>query len=76
MTNRQENTKRSIYNFADKLHEFRKERGMSTNELARAIGLKSSRAIYDYENGLKMPASGTAIKIADALCVSLDSMFR
>mgnify|MGYP003518316928 CR=1 FL=1 len=40
------------------------------------LGYETQRIIYDYENGIKFPKLENALKIAMALGVDLDSMFR
>ena len=64
-----------IANFGDNLRRIRIEKGLTIEAFAEQID-KSSRLIYDYENGLKYPKLETLIVIATVLEVSLDSILR
>lgn len=75
MTNKQNSTL-DIENFSLNLYRIRTEKGKSREELADEIGLADQRIIYDYESGVKFPRLDRALKIAIALSVDLDSMFR
>ena len=75
MTNKQ-NLTLDIENFSMNLYRIRTEKGKSREELADEIGLADQRIIYDYESGVKFPRLDRALKIAIALSVDLDSMFR
>lgn len=74
MTNKTNNAL-DIKNFGDNLRRFRIEKGLTIEEFAFRID-KSSRLIYDYENGLKFPKLETIIIIANVLEISLDSILR
>ena len=64
-----------INNFGENLRKFRIEKGLTIEGLAEEIG-KSSRLIYDYENGFKFPRLETLIEIANVLETSIDSILR
>ena len=74
MTDKQKNIL-DINNFGDNLRRIRIEKGLTIEEFAFRID-KSSRLIYDYENGLKFPKLETIIIIANVLEISLDSILR
>ena len=57
--------------FVQRLRQALKERGMSQSELARRIGVRTP-TINQYLRKRKFPMMTTAVKIADALDVSLD----
>ena len=56
---------------AKRLHELRKEKGLSQPELGRLIGT-SGAIIGRYERGEMTPSVEVAKKLADALEVTLD----
>jgi len=74
MTNKTNNAL-DIKNFGDNLRRIRIEKGLTIEEFAFKID-KSSRLIYDYENGLKFPKLETIIIIANVLEISLDNILR
>lgn len=55
----------------NRIKYLRAEKGISQNELAKALGL-TQQAISAYENGLREPDLETLQKIADFFDVSLD----
>lgn len=57
--------------FGKRLIDARKNRGLSQDELAKMIGTKGP-AIGRYERGVAKPTIEVAIKLANALDVSLD----
>lgn len=57
--------------FAERLRQALKDRGMSQSELARRIGV-CTPTVNQYLRKSKFPMMTTAVKIADALGVSLD----
>ena len=57
--------------FPKRLHQLRRERGLSQDELAARIGTKGP-AIGRYERGTAAPTIETATRLADALGTSLD----
>ncbi len=57
--------------FANRLHELRRDRGLSQEDLAARVGTKGP-AIGRYERGDATPTIKTATKLARALDVSLD----
>lgn len=59
--------------FSTQLKELRKERGLSQDELANAVGVHKSH-ISRYERGLAVPSLEVAQKIAMALGVSLNEL--
>lgn len=76
MTNNLKSTTLNIKNFGLNLYRIRTEQGKSRQWLADELGYETKRIIYDYENGIKFPKLENALKIAMALGVDLDSMFR
>lgn len=56
------------------IKQLRIQRGMSSTELAEKAGL-SRAAINNSETGRKDPSMRSAIKISNALSVSLDALF-
>ena len=76
MTNSLESKTLDIKNFGLNLWKMRTEQGKSRQWLANELGLADQRIIYDYENGVKFPRLENALRIAMALGVNLDSMFR
>lgn len=61
--------------FADTLKEMLDTKGLKAVDLARATGL-SEAAISDYLNGKKEPRGRQSILIANALQVSLDTLWE
>lgn len=59
---------------SEKLLSLRKERGISREELAEAIGVSIS-AISMYENGERIPRDDIKIKIANYYKKSVGSIF-
>lgn len=57
--------------FGKRLMEVRKERGLSQEDLATLIGTKGP-AIGRYERGAANPTIEVAMRLADALDISLD----
>ena len=57
--------------FGQKILEIRKKRGVTQQELGKAIGV-DKRVISKYENGQTVPSVKVALEIATALNVSLD----
>ncbi|MGB9780652.1 helix-turn-helix domain-containing protein [Caldanaerobacter sp.] len=55
----------------NRIKDLRAEKGISQNELAKALGL-TQQAISAYENGLREPDLETLQKIADFFNVSID----
>lgn len=58
--------------FSKRLKELRHSKGISTRNLANAIGLKSHGAITQFEKGTSMPALDTLVAIAEFFDVTLD----
>ena len=57
--------------FVERLRQAMKDRGMSQSELARRIGVRTP-TVNQYLCKRKFPMMTTAVRIADALDVSLD----
>ncbi|MDN6104856.1 MAG: helix-turn-helix domain-containing protein, partial [Lacticaseibacillus paracasei] len=55
--------------FGERLTQLRKQKGLSQNDLAEAIGI-SRQAISKYENGLAQPGLDKIAKLRDILGVS------
>jgi transcriptional regulator with XRE-family HTH domain len=62
-----------IPGFAERLRALREARGLSLGELGKHLQT-SRQAIHAYESGLSQPTLALAIKLADALDVSLDEL--
>lgn len=60
---------------SDGLRELREAAGLDKTALARAVGV-SRQAITAYENGGMQPTLPVASRIAIALGVSIDELFR
>ncbi|MGI5911986.1 MAG: helix-turn-helix domain-containing protein [Syntrophomonadaceae bacterium] len=58
--------------FSERLRELRQSKGISTRQLAQALGLKSHGAITQFEKGTALPALDTLVSIADFFEVSID----
>ncbi|MDH7577148.1 MAG: helix-turn-helix transcriptional regulator [Bacillota bacterium] len=58
--------------FAARLVSLRKQRRLSTQKLADALGLKSKGTITQFEKGITSPSVDTLIALADFFDVSLD----
>lgn len=56
---------------ANNIRKERERQGMTQMDLALTTGLKTS-AISHFECGRRLPTIYNLIKVADALCVSLD----
>lgn len=59
--------------FASNLEKIRTERKMTQEELAKRVGV-SQPAIAQYENGSTVPRMNIAIKIAEVLQISIESL--
>lgn len=62
-------------NFAQKLQQIRKERGMSQEQLAEVIGV-SRQAISKWESGTAMPDSDNLVTISNYFGVTIDSLLK
>ena len=58
-------------NFADRLKELRKEKGVTQRQMADLLGI-AERNYQRYETGVVDPTASTAVKIADFFEVSVD----
>jgi len=58
--------------FSRRLKELRKKRGISTRNLAKALGLKSHGAITQFEKGTSLPALDTIVVLAEFFDVTVD----
>jgi transcriptional regulator with XRE-family HTH domain len=58
--------------FSIRLKQLRELKGVSTQKLADAIGLKSKGSITQFEKTMTSPSVDTLIAIADYFNVSLD----
>lgn len=58
--------------FSKRLVSLRKSKGLSTQKLADAIGLKSKGAITQFEKAMTSPSSDTLVAIAKFFDVSVD----
>lgn len=66
---------RSTGNFSVNLAKLREERGLTLREFSKKIGV-SFQIISKIEKAESSPTLTTAIKICDALSISLDKMVR
>lgn len=60
----------------DRIKQARMLRGLSLRGLAEAAGVVTAQAISNYETGKDTPSSGVLLKLAEALNVELDYLFR
>jgi len=58
--------------FSTRLKQLRELKGVSTQKLADAIGLKSKGSITQFEKTMTSPSVDTLVAIADYFNVSLD----
>lgn len=58
-----------------RIKQARKANNMSLRDLAKKAEI-SPMAISKYERGLDMPSSGVLLRLAQALCISVDFFFR
>jgi transcriptional regulator with XRE-family HTH domain len=63
-------------NIGSQIKKWREKRGMTQAELAEAIGLGSNVQIYHLESGRRNPSFVTLEKIAKALEVRVEVIFR
>lgn len=61
--------------FQEKLHRLRRERGLSQEALAEALGV-SRQAVQKWETGASSPDTGNLIALSDYLGVTLDSLLK
>jgi hypothetical protein len=66
---------RELPAFAQALREWMEAKGISSTDLARALGV-SAMAISRWRNGIDMPASGNWPTLADALGVDQQTIAR
>lgn len=64
-----------LNNFRTNMTKYMKHNGVSDGQLSRSIGI-SQCAVTNLRNGKTQPKLGNAIKISDALGVSLDTMLK
>ena len=74
MDNKKTNTL-DIKSFGLNLYEIMKEKGLTNEELAEMLGV-STRIVYNWKNGEKLPGLERAIELVRVLGVSLDSILR
>ena len=74
MDNKKTNTL-NIKSFGLNLYEIMEEKGLTNEELADMLGV-STRIVYNWKNGEKLPSLGRAIELVRVLGVSLDSILR
>ena len=58
-----------------RLRELRKEQRLSAKELAEKVGT-CPMTIYRYEKGERLPDIDVAMRLASALNVSIDELFK
>ena len=62
-----------MLHISNNIREERERQGMTQSDLAAASGIKVS-AISHFECGRRTPTIHNLIKVADALCVSIDAL--
>jgi transcriptional regulator with XRE-family HTH domain len=70
------NKRRSIKRFGKKLHRLRIGRGMTLQELADALGLKSHGYISELEAGKKVPMVDFVLQVARYFDVTTDELLK
>ncbi len=60
--------------FARRLRELRKSRGLSQYALAKAADI-TQRTLQPYESGERIPAADVAFRLANALGVTVNDLF-
>ena len=63
------------YEFADRLIELRREKGLSQEELARKLGL-SRQAVSKWERAESAPDVGNLVALSSIYEVTLDDLVR
>ena len=64
---------RNLGNLGGNIRRFRAQKGLTIEAFASLIE-RSTRIIYDYEDGFKCPTLETLVRIANVLDVSIDSI--
>src|SRR3954451_9313458 len=62
--------------FGEKLHTLRKRRGLTTTQLAQALGYASHTHISEIENGKRMPSLAFTVKAAHFFQVTTDQLLN
>ncbi len=70
------NRRRSIKRFGKKVHTLRTQRGMTLQELAQALGLKSHGYISELEAGKKLPTVDFVLQVARYFDVTTDELLK
>ena len=65
----------SLSNFGLNLYRIRNEKKITVEKLAEMVDV-STRIIYDWEGSKKTPSLKNAVRLANKLGVSLDSILR
>lgn len=60
----------------DNIRKFRKKRGLSQEDLAKALNYKSFTTIQKWETNISEPSLGKLHKIAELLDVTLDDLIE
>jgi transcriptional regulator with XRE-family HTH domain len=71
--NHQTDKERCYMTVGQRIQNARKMAGLTQKELGQRMGL-SYQSIAQWENGLRKPKKETIEKLADALCVSIDTL--
>lgn len=62
--------------FGEKLRTLRKQRGMTINQLAQAIGHTTHSHVSELETGKRKPSLDLALRLARFFDVSLDQLVK
>lgn len=62
--------------FADALYDAINKSGYSYEEVASMINLKSSREIYNYVNGIKLPSAERMLKLIRIFKLDINSILN
>lgn len=62
--------------FGEKLHTLRKRRGLTTSQLAQALGYASHTHISEIENGKRRPSLPFTVKVAHFFQVTTDQLLN
>lgn len=60
-----------MFTFCERLKKEREKRGLTQEEMAKAIGVGQTAYCY-FENGMRVPSIAVLIQIADYCNVSID----
>lgn len=64
-----------VTGLGDRIKVLREARGMTQDDLARAVGRKSKSAVCNWESGASSPPTGLLGELAAALGVTVGELF-